>query len=469
MWRPPALLAIAFLTGVGTCTSSLVPTTPSPGRGVLPPTNPPWAPTYNLSLSTIGMMINFTGWSPPEYGGKFGIVSYDWSTAKLQWAAAKPMDCEERLQTQARMTKAYNPASHVFVYRNLIKALPWFASVREKLEDPAYAGWFLKFDINNTAVPRCAPEDPSKCSALYHDQVQTPEVPTEAQPSPDGVCTDNTCDCGAQPCGEYYFDHRNGSSLRDWIVNELIGGKRGLGDPAISGFFLDDAWCSDKLCQQLGCPMQGQYGCAGCKCNHPQGASEGEEHQLADMGLSDDDVADITSAWNATMGAVQQYILDHGGYTWSLIPGQANANAMPLLMNKTTCAATLREACRHDSRWQQFSTLFGLNKGKAWTSTTLTQLDQDLAYFLLARGPYAWLGWGKWGMDWPSLSCWSQQCDDDHIVPLPAQLTAGGLDVGEPLGICTELGSSGVFVRNYSKVQVQLDCGQFVGKITPKA
>ena len=88
MWRPPALLAIAFLTGVGTCTSSLVPTTPSPGRGVLPPTNPPWAPTYNLSLSTIGMMINFTGWSPPEYGGKFGIVSYDWSTAKLQWAAA---------------------------------------------------------------------------------------------------------------------------------------------------------------------------------------------------------------------------------------------------------------------------------------------------------------------------------------------------------------------------------------------
>ena len=57
----------------------------------------------------------FTGWSPPERGGQFGIVSYDWSTAKLQWAAAKPMDCEERLQTQARMTKAFNPASHIFV------------------------------------------------------------------------------------------------------------------------------------------------------------------------------------------------------------------------------------------------------------------------------------------------------------------------------------------------------------------
>ena len=34
------------------------------------------------------------------------------------------------------------------------------------------------------------------------------------------------------------FDHRNGSMLRDWIVSEHIGGPRGLGDPAISGFFV---------------------------------------------------------------------------------------------------------------------------------------------------------------------------------------------------------------------------------------
>eukprot|EP01043_Picozoa_sp_COSAG02_P020681 COSAG02_NODE_1025_length_15146_cov_21.959460_13_plen_145_part_00 len=111
------------------------------------------------------------------------------------------------------------------------------------------------------------------------------------------------------------------------------------------------------------------------------------------------------------------------------------------------------------------------NVAKGWTSTTLAQLDQDLAYFLLARGPYAWIGWGKWGMDWPSFSCWSQwrPCSNE-IIPLPAQLTPGGLDVGEPMGICTEQDSgSGVFVRNYSKVDVQLDCGRFVAKITPKA
>ena len=31
------------------------------------------------------------------------------------------------------------------MYRNLVKALPWFSSVREKLLDPAYAGFFLRF------------------------------------------------------------------------------------------------------------------------------------------------------------------------------------------------------------------------------------------------------------------------------------------------------------------------------------
>ena len=66
-------------------------------------------------------------------------MSYDWSNAKVEWAAAKPMDCEQRLQTQARMTKARNADTHVFVYRNVVKALPWFASVREKLDDPACA------------------------------------------------------------------------------------------------------------------------------------------------------------------------------------------------------------------------------------------------------------------------------------------------------------------------------------------
>ena len=90
------------------------------------------------------------------------------------------MDAEERMVTQAAMTKAKNPAGHVWVYRcanrvhgcnsrpglsrtppscsNLVKALPWFHTVREKLLDPAYSGFFLKFDATrkgNYSVPQC--------------------------------------------------------------------------------------------------------------------------------------------------------------------------------------------------------------------------------------------------------------------------------------------------------------------------
>ena len=43
------------------------------------------------------------------------------SNAKALWANQKPMDCEERLITQAAMTKAANPNTRVFVYRNLVK------------------------------------------------------------------------------------------------------------------------------------------------------------------------------------------------------------------------------------------------------------------------------------------------------------------------------------------------------------
>jgi hypothetical protein len=123
--------------------------------------------------------------------------------------------------------------ARVFVYRNLVKALPWFTQVREKIQvprhvsswctefscgrphplcvcvfvcgrptrqkDPAYAGWFLKFSgTGNYHVPDCdANYSPPRCSDFYHDQDQTPE-----HPHGDGSCV-KPCDCGeGVPCGE---------------------------------------------------------------------------------------------------------------------------------------------------------------------------------------------------------------------------------------------------------------------------
>ena len=42
----------------------------------------------------------------------------------------------------------------VWVYRNLVKALPWYSLVREKLNDTAYAGFFLKFNARCVTKPK---------------------------------------------------------------------------------------------------------------------------------------------------------------------------------------------------------------------------------------------------------------------------------------------------------------------------
>jgi hypothetical protein len=79
------------------------------------------------------------------------------------------MDCEEALVTQAEATHSLQkPGGHVWVYRNSVKALPWFTSVREKLEDRAHWGWFLPF--KNCTDGRggyfCGP---NATQNLYHD------------------------------------------------------------------------------------------------------------------------------------------------------------------------------------------------------------------------------------------------------------------------------------------------------------
>ena len=38
-----------------------------------------------------------------------------------------------------------------------------------------------------------------------------------------------------------------------------------------------------------------------------------------------------------------------------------------------------------------------------------------VAFFLLARGPYAWIGWGTWGMTWP----FNAEPAHGELPPLP--------------------------------------------------
>ena len=177
-----------------------------------------------MKRSTILYACNETGYHDVQQAIKYGVVVYDWSNAKQIWANTKPMTDEEALTKQAEMVLAADPGvaggqQRVWVYRNTIKALNWFTKVREKLDDPAYAGWFVKFknyqgpsSNHSYHVPACTYD---KCSGFYHDQEQTPEYPHG-----DGSCREE-CDCGDAPCGEYIFDHRN-TSFADWFVSEYM-------------------------------------------------------------------------------------------------------------------------------------------------------------------------------------------------------------------------------------------------------
>lgn len=71
---------------------------------------------------------------------------------------------------------------------------------------------------------------------------------------------------------------------------------------------LQDFWCSNLI--------NGSGACT----DPAQGPTEIDANNQADMGLSDEDVADITRGWLAAMTAVQAAIVAAGAYTWSLIP-----------------------------------------------------------------------------------------------------------------------------------------------------
>jgi hypothetical protein len=223
--------------------------------------------------------------------------------------------------------------------------------------------------------------------------------------------------------------------LTNWLVNEYILGETGLGSPYVDGFFIDDFWCSNLI--------------NGSKnCNDPvQGPSEIDKYNQGDMGLSDQDVADITWGWLANMEAVQRAILKAGGYTWSLMPRQDNANAMPILVNSTNCHTYMESACHKHNPYLNAPLLSGLSFND--TLQKFPFLEQQVASFLLMRGPYAYLGYGEWGM------LWNPSAPFDDLV--------WNTDYGHPLdSTCWKIsGTKSTFERRYSKATIRLDCSRW--------
>ena len=176
---------------------------------------PPWKPSWNMSLSTVIQPCNASGMFDTAFGSRFGIVDFDFENAWKQWSNEKPMDAETLMVEAAVSNQRANPESRSFVYRDLLKARSFFKKTREKLDAPAYSGWFLQFDPKLKGHYHTADCDhnfePPKCSKYYHDQTNTPQmdVPHNVTPfgphakgPPRGYPCIEPCDCGVQPCGE---------------------------------------------------------------------------------------------------------------------------------------------------------------------------------------------------------------------------------------------------------------------------
>lgn len=313
--------------------------------------------------------------------------------------------------------------------RHTVYAYPWYTSVRTKLEDPAYAGWFMKFKPDGPWYSnKCDPNyNPPKCTELYHSQEQSP-----GYPHGDGDCAAPACDCGEVPCGFYIFNHStievvHGQTFREWFISDYIFDA--LGDsPLVSGFFWDDVWNP--------------------QCNiHDQ-----VPHTCDDMGLDAADLKRLTADYLATMEALRKATLGAGKFAWQMLWTGGEANAIGStgpqpLVRSASCAADLRMLCVHNSTAQTRAMMYAFN---TTDPSVLPHLEADLANFLLTRGPYAWLGHGWKG------------CSKSYEFP-----PALNLDYGEPAGLCEETSpSSGVFRREWSKATIEMDCNRWMPSIT---
>ena len=161
-------------------------------------------------------------------------------------------------------------------------------------------------------------------------------------------------------------------------------------------------------------------------------------------------MTDCRAAQTQALRHAQEAIVARGAFDWQLFT-QVNA------ITSETCTPRLREWCsppRYQMRvaWQ-------MNVYANWQSEihqwpTLPDLTQRLAAFLLARGQYAWFGYGFAGCDFPVAP---EFLSASHGVgPLSVQL-------GEPVDDCHEevVGSS-IFIRRWSSgAQTRLDCNSW--------
>ena len=202
-----------------------------------------------------------------------------------------------------------------------------------------------------------------------------------------------------------------------------------------------------------------------CSQSPVGGATEENPYCSEDIGLTASDVADITSNWSATVAAAQTGAMKQKGFLWGSASEFVGTGARCIAPSRwtphvpnATCAQDLRRHCAINSSFHEGALLFEFTRKKFSDPFPLPFVAQDVAMFLLVRGPYAWIGHNWMGCNTGDIT--------EHDIR-PPEVEA---DYGSPVDAhCTETAKgSGVFRRRWSGAEVQMDCNTWTASITPQ-
>eukprot|EP01079_Euglenida_sp_SAG-EU17-18_P004667 gene4667-4857_t len=172
------------------------------------------------------------------------------------------------------------------------------------------------------------------------------------------------------------------SSSGSWTAT--WGGGQALGSPFVDGLVLDDYWL-------------------------PDGPSEEDSHAYADCGLSPQDIDDVINNASALNASLYKSVQAQGswiGPSWGNI--QRLTGSTPRKLDTAQCATKLREACapgRPTAEPLVFNIDYEEVPAPAY-GVRPVNAELDMAYYLLARGRYAWVGAGRL-MGWLVSHWWT--------------------------------------------------------------
>ena len=174
------------------------------------------------------------------------------------------------------------------------------------------------------------------------------------------------------------------------------------------------------------------------------------------MGMNSTDIQNMIQAWSNNVQIWSNYLVSVNAYLYNWMYG--NLLAAPGWSwsdPQSTCQSFMTSNCGSKSPTQSLNNtlVFSFSRPSFPKSWPLAWPEQDIAAFSLVRGPSAYIGYGWW------------QCADvPNPFERPSLLDA---DLGLPINYCTEI-SQGIWMREYTNVNITLDCNTFNATYTWK-